>query len=87
MIRLFSLAEQQAQVFEQLAEELQAEQALKASLDLIDLFETAQDGPVKARNRLCAAKQLSSRRCNARPSWHESLRSVLGGHVSNYRQR
>lgn len=33
--------EQQAQVFEQLAEELQAEQALKASLDLIDLRDRA----------------------------------------------
>ena len=52
--------EQQAQIFEQLTEELSAENALKSSLVLIDLRDRAgwtakneKDGLIEANNSLC----------------------------------
>ena len=61
--------EQQAQIFEQLTEELSAENALKASLDLIDLRDRAgwtakdeKDGLIEANNSRCCGRKPRSTR-------------------------
>ena len=51
--------EQQAQIFEQLTEELTAENALKASLDLIDLRDRAGWTATDEKDALIEAKQLA----------------------------
>ena len=51
--------EQQAQIFEQLTEELSAENALKASLDLIDLRDRAGWTATDEKDALIEAKQLA----------------------------
>ena len=51
--------EQQAQIFEQLSEELSAENALKASLDLIDLRDRAGWTSRDEKDALIEAKQLA----------------------------
>ena len=51
--------EQQAQIFEQLTEELSAENALKSSLDLIDLRDRAGWTAKNEKDGLIEAKQLA----------------------------